>query len=90
MKLELKIYGCLCATEMFRINNVEADSRDFGILEDIDAANAEDYCCGNMSFERTKSNKRILSKYKISEKEYSEICDELEEGLSFGCCCLCS
>ena len=90
MKLELKIYGSLCETDVFKINDIDADYNDFGEKYDEDIENAEDYCCGNMIFERKPLTKMKLKKYKITEKDYNKICDKLEEGLSFGCCGWCS
>jgi hypothetical protein len=36
MKIELKVYGCICGLEKFHINNRQADYDDFG--EKYDAA----------------------------------------------------
>ena len=90
MKLKLEIFDCLCATSIFEINDIKADYNDFGDKCDHNTGGAEDYCCGDMQFERKPSTQAILKKYKITEEEYREICEKLEEGLSFGCCGLCS
>lgn len=90
MKLKLEIYGALCETSSFEVNGVTADYNDFGEKDDMASDEAEDYCCGDMRFERKKSTVDILEKYKITEGEYSEICGKLEDGLSFGCCGCCS
>lgn len=90
MKLKLEIYGSLCSTSSFEVNDVTADDADFGEQGDMDEEGAEDYCCGDMQFERKNSTGEVLEKYKITEAEYSEICEKLEEGLSFGCCGWCS
>ena len=89
MKLELKIMTALCDTLVFTINGVNAEYEDFGTKFDRDSENAEEYGCGDMRFERHPSDESVLEKYSISEEEYSEICDKLEEGLSFGCCGWC-
>ena len=89
MKLKLEVYGSLCETSTFEINGVTADHNDFGEKDDMDTAGAEDYCCGDMRFERKKSTSDILEKYKITEEEYHEICEQLEDGLSFGSCGWC-
>lgn len=90
MKLELKVYNCLCETEVFKINGISADYEDFGTKDDIDRENAEDYCCGDMTFEPKNATDEILNKYKINNKEYDEICNELIDKLSFGSCGWCS
>ncbi len=89
MKLELEIFGSLCATRVFRINDVEANSCDFGEQGDEDAENAEDYACGNMQFVSSGPTKEIMEKYSITESEYREVSKKLTEGLSFGCCGCC-
>ena len=89
MKLELEVYGCLCETSIFRINDIDASSDDFGNKYDHDSENAPDYCCGNMLFETKKSTEEILNKYKITDEEYYEIGEKLEEKLSFGSCGWC-
>jgi len=89
MELKLSFYDALCSTEHFEINGIDADYEDFGEKYDRDPEGAQDYCCGNMEFTRVAPNPKILEKYKITEAEYSSICDELTEGLSFGECCWC-
>lgn len=90
MKMECSVYNALCEMEIFVINGKNANSDDFGEKFDHNEAKAEDYCCGDMRFDRKKSNKAVLKKYKITEKEYSKVCDMLEDKLSFGCCGWCS
>ena len=90
MNLELEIYNALCATKEFKINGIQGDQEDFGEQYDRDPYNAEPYCCANMQFTRKPSTPEVLGKYGITEEEYSEICEALEEGLSFGCCGWCS
>lgn len=89
MKLILTFYGALCETKTFKINGIDAEYEDFGVKGDTDRDNAEPYGCGNMRFERISPTKKALKKYKISESEYSEICNKLEAGLSFGRCGWC-
>lgn len=90
MKFELKIFSALCATDKFVINGIEANSEDFGYQSDKSPETAEAYCCGNMVFTRKEPTAEILQKYNITEKEYSDICYELEDKLSFGSCGCCS
>jgi len=89
MKLELEIYGCLCSTAKFIINDINADSDDFGEKYDHDEENAEDYACGDMKFDSKPATQKTLDKYKITVDEYREVCEKLEDGLSFGCCGWC-
>jgi len=91
MDLKLKAYKMLCDLEVFKINGIRADKEDFGTQEDRAPEEAEPWCCGDMQFEGFSSpTKEVLSKYKISEKEYYEIVGKLETVLSFGYCGLCS
>jgi hypothetical protein len=90
MKLELTIYGSLCSTQIFSVNGVDADSGDFGDQEDQGSDDAEDYCCGNMVFERKPSTPETLEKYSISEEDYQHIAEKLEGKLSWGECGWCS
>lgn len=89
MKLELKVYDCFCATKVFRINGIEARYEDFGDKQDIDWMNAPDYCCANMQFIPCKPTEEILNKYGITVDEYTEVCNKLKDGLSFGSCGWC-
>jgi hypothetical protein len=91
MKLELKIYDHLCATKVFNINGVNAYSDDFGRQMDMGSCldNPEDFGCGEMQFIKKDSTPAILKHYNITEEEYSEICEKLEDMLSFGNCSEC-
>lgn len=90
MKLELEIFHALCETKTFRINDVYADWEDFGEKYDRDSRGAEPYCCRDMRFTRIRPTQDVLSKYNITVGEYHEICDKLEEKLSFGSCGWCA
>ena len=89
MKLELKIYSCLCGTKIFEINGIIADSNDFGYQEDLAPDNAEPYGCGDMQLIPKSAHTEILNKYHISANEYEQICAALKEKLSFGECGWC-
>ena len=89
MELKLSFYECLCSADNFTINGVNANTDDFGEQYDRDSGNAEEYACGDMQFTRIEPTKEVLEKYHITENEYSEICDKLESGLSFGSCGWC-
>lgn len=90
MKLDLEIFSALCATSKFKINEIDADSSDFGEQYDRDTEGAEPYCCGDMQFTRKEPTEDVLKKYKITEIEYYDICSKLESKLSFGSCGWCS
>jgi len=100
MELELKFCDVYCSTSDFIINNIEADSEDFGEQYDTEIypedffieeyeLDAFDYCCKNMLFEPIPAGIGILEKYKITINEYNEICEKLKKGLSLGFCCHC-
>jgi hypothetical protein len=89
MKLELEVYGCLCETSLFRINDIEAEYSDFGSKYDHDSENAPNYCCGNMLFVTKSPKVSVLNKYNISVEEYYAIGNQLEDKLSFGSCGWC-
>lgn len=89
MKLELEVYGSLCATSVFTINGVDAEYQDFGHKYDADPEDAEEYGCGNMIFEPGYFSEGIGDKYGINEDEFKIICEKLEEKLSFGSCGWC-
>lgn len=90
MKYEIKIYSALCTTKVFTVNEILADSLDFGEQRDISPETAAPYSCGNMKFTKKLPTKEILEKYNISEEEYNKIAEELETKLSFGMCGWCS
>ena len=89
MRLELSFGSALCYCPVFKVNGIDATEDDFGDKYDRSPEDAEEYGCGDMQFTRVESTKRVLDRYSINESEYDEICDKLEEGLSFGPCGLC-
>ena len=89
MDLKLHIYGALCSTSEFTVNGIQCEESDFGEKYDRDCESAQPYGCGDMQFTRIEPKQEILKKYGINEQEFSEICDKLESGLSFGCCGWC-
>lgn len=90
MKLELEFGKELCLTPTFRINNIEADSSDFGDQYDRSPEHAKDYKCGDMQFTRVPARPEVLEKYGITVPEYELVAGQLEAGLSFGSCVMCS
>lgn len=89
MILDFEVFGALCEMKTFKINGVRASYEDFGEKYDRDSLGAEPYCCRDMRFTRKPLRQIILDKYGITKAEYDEICDKLEEGLSFGNCGWC-
>jgi hypothetical protein len=90
MKLELEFGSAFCYTPVFIINDIKADSDDFGEKYDRAPDDAEEYCCGNMLFTRVLAKPEVLQKYKITVPEYELVAGQLEAGLSFGSCGWCS
>lgn len=86
---KIEALDCYCATKVFEINGIKADSDDFGYMCDVDPDNAEPYGCGDMRFVPKPPSDDVLKEYNITKEEYNEICAELEEKLSFGCCGWC-
>jgi len=89
MKKELEFGQALCYVHG-TINGVDIDEDDFGDKFDHDEENAEPYGCGDMKFDPKPSTPEVIDKYKITESEYQEICSELSDRLSFGCCGWCT
>ena len=89
MKLELEFGRAFCYTPVFIINDIRADTDDFGEGYDRNPEEAEDYACGDMQFTRKEPTDEVLSKYKITALEYELIAGQLEVGLSFGECGWC-
>lgn len=79
-----------CATDVFMINGIHAYVRDFGYKLDRNPDNATNTTwtvgCGDMRFTRKKYSDKILEKYGITEQDYKEVCDRLEELLAIGKC----
>lgn len=90
MTYVIEVFRCYCATEVFIINGVNADSDDFGSSCDESPDTADDYSCGNRVFSAKLPTQEVLDKYGINVTEYNEIAHELEDKLSFGCCGWCS
>ena len=90
MQLDIEFCGTLCYTPRFIINGVNADYDDFGEKYDRDPDSAYDCGCGDMQFTRIDPTQEVLEKYKITDAEYYVVAAQLENGLSFGGCGLCS
>lgn len=90
--LVIEPYDALpCELAEFKINGIPADKNDFGFSQDDgDREDVEPYCCSCNKFTSVESNPDVLKKYGITEEEYGEICDRLEEELYVGACGWCS
>ena len=89
MEIQIEAFKSLCATEVFRINAIEADTEDFGRNYDHCPQAAEPYGCGDMRFEASPATDEVLKKYGITLEEYAQICDKIDSEISFGRCGLC-
>lgn len=90
MELVIKpMYALPCRLEVFTINGKSAEQDDFGSMYDHDTESAEPYACADMYFEPKPPTKEVLDKYNITEEEYCNICDELEDKLCVGRCGWC-
>ena len=89
MKLEFEMYSALCEHRVFNINGVKATYEDFGEKYDRSPETADPYCCADMRFTSNLPTQEVLDKYKITTDEYKQICEMLEEKMSYGCCGWC-
>ena len=90
MKLIIKPYRVFpCCLDIFSINGKDAEQEDFGKVYDHDKESTRPYGCGNMYFEPKPPTKVVLDKYNITEEEYYNICNELENKLCVGSCGWC-
>lgn len=96
MNVKFQTYHSLpCEAREFFINGIPAETDDFGEEFDEGDRNAcEDrdiarWGCVDYVFKRRPCSEMVLNRYKISEEEYSEICDLLEAKLSIGMCGWC-
>lgn len=78
-----------CRLEVFTINGKNAEQNDFGDMYDHHAQDAEPYACADMQFDQKPPTKEVLDKYNITDKEYYDICNELEGELCVGGCGWC-
>jgi hypothetical protein len=89
MKLELSAYNSICGLKVFRINGLDADYKDFGEMYDAYSDHTKRGCCGNMVFAPKRYSKKVLVKYGITPEDYTEVCVQLKNKLSYGLCRLC-
>ena len=89
MDYKIEVYDALCSTSVFIINSINADEDDFIDKYDHAPGIAEPYGCGDMRADVIEPTKDVLNKYKINEKEFYKIANELAEKVSFGNCGWC-
>lgn len=89
MNLSIEFGTGFCYVKEFIINGIVAEYEDFGTKYDRNPDEAELFGCGNMQFTRVDARVEILEKYHITVDDYSQVCDKLEKGLSFGYCSWC-
>jgi hypothetical protein len=76
-----------CSLEIFTINGIKACIEDFG--ETVVAGSCMENNC-SCEFQAGESTKEVLDKYKITQEEFYNICEELESKLYVFSCGLCS
>lgn len=89
MRLICESYNALCSLMNFEVNGIKAEEKDFGEHHDIQPELADDYACYNMKFIPKPATQEVLNKYNINVDEYNEVCNKLDEQLSFGNCGWC-
>lgn len=89
MKLKLDVYSALCETKIFEINGIKASYKDFGEKYDASGDKTRPHTCGNMIFEPRRPTQQVLDKYGINVGEYTYVCEQLRNMVSFGLCRLC-
>ena len=89
--LDVTDMGQFCFSDAtLTVKGLQADEDDFGEMEDIERANAPQFCCGNMMFVvYDPPPEGVLEKYGLSMDEYKEICYWLQKCLSIGFCDWC-
>lgn len=90
MELIIKPFHSLpCELEVFTINGIAANYRDFGNVFDHNEEVEELYGCGDMYFKPNLPTSEVLQRYNITIDEYNTICMELENKLYVGKCGWC-
>ena len=83
--VELSAYAP-CNVRIFTINGKEADTKDFGEINEIGLG---DYACGLLGFTGKGPTIEILAKYKITAYEYYIIVKKLNAIFNYGVCDMC-
>lgn len=87
IEIENMAPGLPCELETFKINDIEADIEDFGETER--SGSCMNSTC-SQTFRFKLPTEEVLKKYSINLKDYSEICDRLEDELYVPGCGMCS
>ena len=91
--VKVEPYSALpCDLMIFTINDIDANTSDFGRTVDNDEWNAPDYGCGDKRFERYTEKddiKNCMETYSLTWEEYLDIVSLLEEVLCVGQCSWC-
>ena len=87
-KFEPNSDECKRKEPYFTINDMDANYNDFGTILESNEEGWE-FACPPEEFIPKMVSSKILSKYKISEAEYNQICNMLIENLSFSGCAWC-
>lgn len=89
LDLEITPYRCLpCELEVFKINGQDADVDDFGTS--CGSGDCMEGTCHREFCPNTNPTNDVLRKYKITESQFYQICDELAEKLYVDDCGWCS
>lgn len=89
MELVIEPYDMLpCGLRVFEINGEPAEYEDFGVKV-MNNGSCMDNTCG-CEFYAEPPKQETLEMYNISEEEYKEICDKLEQVLCVNFCGCCS
>lgn len=88
MKLTIEVCdGMPCSLKTFTVNNIGADTNDFGYT---DWERSKFYECKNHRFiGYTTPTPEVLEKYNINETEFNSICYNLQKALYIDSCSLC-
>ena len=87
IEIENMAPGLPCELKIFKINGIEAEIEDFGETER--SGSCMNSTC-SQTFRFKLPTEEVLKKYSISLKDYSEICDRLEDELYIPGCGMCS
>lgn len=91
MKLEIKTLSALpCGLDVFKINGKDANLADFGEMEHVEGNCMDGTCHYEFNRNIDPPSQKILKKYRITDTEYSKICDRLEDKLYVSGCGWCS
>ena len=88
MNIKLKIDSKSCKVKSLTIKGMDADYEDFGYTADT-SYNEFYNGCYNMKFIKKEYSDIVATKYKLDRSDYENICNMLEDNLSYGRCKRC-